>query len=129
MLAELTPLQRRLLEKDDQARRLTMYKLERQRATVLAQEPMSRQEALQTVEAVARGLITSDGKTRLLAVQFLARMEGWEAPRRLEHSGPGGAPIALTSVTREQASEALRDAAKRDPELAAELVRLGGVKP
>lgn len=31
------------------------------------------------------------------AANLLARMEGWMAPERREHSGPNGAPIAIVS--------------------------------
>lgn len=94
---------------------------------------MERDEALETLSKLSRGKgqRAKDRvapKDRIAATALLGKLQGWEAPKKLEHSGPGGGAIPVSSVpaTREQALEQLRAQAKKDPALAAELKALTG---
>jgi len=86
---------------------------------------MSRREGLEHLTKLAKRAPMP--KDKIAATALIAKLKGWEAPRRLEHTGAGGKPIALTAVpaTREQAVDALRLAKARDAALAADLKKLG----
>lgn len=43
------------------------------------------------------------------AIKQLAEMQGWEAPKKSEFSGPGGGPIQHEDMTDEQLKEALQE--------------------
>ncbi|WP_413510847.1 terminase small subunit [Serratia liquefaciens] len=74
--------------------------------------------ALQDPEAMAAVAELTTGKDGIklkmhdpkAAIKQLCEMQGWEAPKKTEVSGPGGAPIKTesVSVTPEQAAEAYR---------------------
>lgn len=97
---------------------------------------MERDEALETLSKLSRGKgpRTKDRvapKDRIAATALLGKLQGWEAARKHEHSGPGGGAIPVASVpaTPEQRAQAfamLRAQAKKDPALAAELKALTG---
>ena len=91
-----------------------------------AADVMSREQALQNLTGIAK--TAKMAKDRISATALLSKLQGWEAARKHEHSGPGGGPIPHSEVpaTREQALEALKAQAKRDPALAEELKKLGG---
>lgn len=91
-----------------------------------ARNVMERDEALALVAGIARDKRTPSS-VRIAAVARASRMQGWDAPEKLEHGGPGRGPIQVQSVpaTREQAVDALRLAKARDAALAADLKKLG----
>lgn len=94
--------------------------LAKQQGKAEAKIEMDRDEALGVLAALARG----DGaraKERIAALALLAKLLGWEAPKKLEHSGPGGGAIPLGTVTRADAISALKLEMRRNPELRAEL--------
>lgn len=85
---------------------------------------MKREKALEQLSKLAE--TATQAKDRINAIALLARLQGWEAPRKHEHAGPDGGAIPLAAVpaTPEQAMEALRVQARKDPALAEQLRRL-----
>jgi hypothetical protein len=102
--------------------------IEAGQAKATERDIMERGEALETLSKLSRGQGAKQAKDRIAATALLGKLQGWEPARKLEHSGPGGAPIALQGipVTREQALDQLRAEAAKNPELAAELKRVTG---
>jgi phage terminase small subunit len=86
---------------------------------------IERDEALLVASRIIR--TDDDSRSVIAAIAQVSKMQSWEAPKRLEHTGPDGTPIQLQSVpaTNEQALEALEAHAKKDPALAAQLKKLG----
>lgn len=57
--------------------------------------------------AKVKEAIESDGKDRVPAMKLMVDIQGWGAPSRHEHSGPGGAPIEVAEYTDAQRAQAL----------------------
>lgn len=69
--------------------------------------------------AIAELAATKDGikiKTHspLQAIQQLAKMQGWESATKHEHSGPGGGPVEVTALTKEEYKQARREMLEGD---------------
>ena len=97
--------------------------------TILAALDEARRKSLADAETAIEA--AGDGRASAIAnVRLHGHRERFkrfeqhdEAASKLELSGPDGGPMAVQAVqvTREQAVAALRDAARRDPQLAAQL--------
>jgi phage terminase small subunit len=73
----------------------------------------------QKMAAISELAATKDGikvKTHspLQAIQQLAKMQGWESATKHELSGPGGTPMALTTMTKEEYKQARREMLEGD---------------
>ncbi len=98
--------------------------IQRGREEASARAALTLDQALGQLTTLATGAEVA-AKDRISALALMGRYLGWEAPKRMEHSGPGGGPLQVQPVpTGDQAFEQLKAAAKQDPALAAELKKL-----
>lgn len=55
---------------------------------------LTRDRSLEIASGIAED-VSQKAKDRISALSFIGKLQGWEAARKFEHSGPNGGPIAL----------------------------------
>jgi Terminase small subunit len=89
---------------DKEASRLMRTKAVRDLLASHTAKSTEQLDSLTSIDSVLRRLLAiMDGdaaaiRDRLVAIQTLGRFKGYDAPRKVEVSGPAGGPITLTSV-------------------------------